>query len=92
MFDSPTKHELKDLLERNGWTSRKESAEDFELKNEWSEFNLLAGETQPLLKGTIKDSETNYKILVGLFRKAQARFIAELYDKDNVLIYGDKTN
>jgi hypothetical protein len=90
-FDSPTKHGLKGLLEQHGWTSRKESWEDFELINEWSEFNLHANETKPILTGTIKVPEINYKILLELFRNANAKFIAELYDKDHVLIYNDKT-
>ena len=90
-FDSPTKDGLKRLLEQNGWTSRKESWEDFELTNDWSEFNLLADERQPLLTGTIQKPETNYKILVDIFRKADAKFSAELYDKNKTLIFNDKT-
>lgn len=88
-FSSPTKSELKELLEQNGWTSRKESWEDFELTNEWSEFNLHADESKPLLTGTIRNPEPNYKTLVDLFRKANAKFSSELYDKDNTLIYND---
>ena len=73
-FDSPTKQELKRLLEQNGWASRKESRQDFELTNEWSEFNLLADETKPLLTGTIKDPENNYKALIDLFRNSKLNF------------------
>lgn len=90
-FDSPTKQELKKLLEQNGWISRKESWEDFELTNEWSELSLLAEETNPLLTGTIKNPKTNYKILISLFYKAEAKFTAELYDENKILIFNDKT-
>lgn len=89
-FESPTKLELKEFLENNGWKSRKESWEDFELTNDWCELNLIADETKPLLKGTIKNPNTNYKNLINLLKKSGAKFSAELYDEENVLIYNDK--
>ena len=90
MFDSPTKHELKLLFEQNGWTSRKESWEDFELTNEWSELVLFAEEAKPLLEGTINNPEINYKTMIDLLCKAGAKFSAELYDENKVLLYSDK--
>lgn len=89
-FESPTKQKLKELLEQNGWKSRKESWNDFELTNDWCELNLIADETKPLLKGTIKDPKTNYKNLIEFLRQSGAKFSAELYDEKNVLIYNDK--
>jgi hypothetical protein len=88
-FYSPTKNEIKNLLTENGWKIRKESWGDFECSNEWSEFNLLGDENNPILKGTILNSETNYKILVQFLNTINARFQSELYDEDNFLLHQD---
>nr|WP_294937204.1 hypothetical protein [uncultured Flavobacterium sp.] len=85
----PTKNEVKKLLEQNGWKTRKESWEDFECTNEWSELNLLADENNPILKGILLNPEINYKKMVQLLYYFGAKFQAELYDEDNVLLYQD---
>ena len=78
------------LLETNGWTIRKESWADFECTNEWSNLHLVADESAPLLNGAIADPETNYPKLVEMFYNIQAKFQAELYDKEKVMLRCDK--
>src|ERR1700741_5424761 len=89
-FNSPTKTELRLFLEQNGWVIRKESWSDFECTNDWSELYLHADETNPLLNGAIANSETNYQKLVDLFYSIGAKFQAELYDKDKIMLKSDK--
>ena len=91
VFDLPSKNALKQLLEENGWACRKESWKDFELKNEWSELSLIGEEVNPILTGTIKQSEINYKNLIAFFYGINAKFSAELYNEKKDLIYIDKT-
>ncbi|MBL7934528.1 MAG: hypothetical protein JNM51_01815 [Bacteroidia bacterium] len=89
-FNSPTKTELRIFLEQNGWTIRKESWNDFECTNDWSELYLHADEINPLLNGAIANSKINYQKLVDLFCGINAKFQAELYDKDKILLKSDK--
>ncbi len=89
-FNSPTKAELKIFLEQNGWVTRKESWNDFECANDWSELYLHGDDINPLLNGTIANSETNYQKLIDLFCSINAKFQTELYDKDKTLLKSDK--
>ncbi|MDI9312067.1 MAG: hypothetical protein QM535_17770 [Limnohabitans sp.] len=88
-FISPTKTELKELFEKNGWKIRKESWEDFEFTNEWSELNLIRDENNPILKGTILNPEINYKTLFELLCNLGAKFQSELYDENSLLLRQD---
>lgn len=90
-FDNKSPKELKELLERNGWKSRKESWEDFELYNQWSELNLLKDNNNSLLKGSIKTNE-NYETLLDIFRKESVKFLAELYDENGELITSESND
>lgn len=89
-FTNVTKTKLRVLLETNGWTIRKESWDDFECRNEWSELHLVSEENNPLLNGAIADPETNYQKLIEMFHNIQAKFQAELYDKEQVMLRCDK--
>jgi hypothetical protein len=57
-FTNVTKTQLKVLLETNGWIIRKESWNDFECTNEWSELHLVAEECNPLLNGLIANGNS----------------------------------
>jgi len=90
-FNSPTKTELKELLEKNGWKIRMESWTDFECSNDWGEMNLVGDEFNSLLKGTIMNPKVNYKKLIALFESIDAKFQAELYNENQTILYQDKT-
>jgi hypothetical protein len=90
-FINPTKTELKEFLERNGWKIRLESWNDFEVTNSWAELNLLGEETSALLKGTIINPKINYKKMIALFESIDAKFQAELYNEDESILFQDKT-
>lgn len=89
-FTNVTKTELRDLLESNGWKIRKESWDDYECINEWSELHLINEENNPLLNGVIANPETNYQILIDMFHLIQANFQTEFYDNEQVMLRCDK--
>lgn len=90
-FSSPTKTELKQLLETNGWKIRKESWKDFECRNDWAEMNLFGDENNALFKGMIMNPEENYKKILTLFGSFEAKFQAELYNEDGSVLYEDRS-
>lgn len=85
-FTNVTKTKIRVILESTEWTIRKESWNDFEFVNEWSELHLASEESSPILSGVITDPETNFQKLIDVFKNFQVNFQAELYDKEQVIV------
>lgn len=89
-FVSPTKTEIKKLLEQNGWKIRKQSLDDFECSNDWAELNLVAYRTYTLLNGSIANPNKNFNILLDIFKAINCKFQMELYDENQNIVLENK--
>ena len=56
-FNNLTKEYIKEIFEKEAWSSRKVSWSDYELLNSWSQLILEGENNSPLLNGVIKDCQ-----------------------------------
>ena len=86
IIESPSKIEIKNRFYNDSWKIRKESFYDFEIANEWAELNLIGENSNLILTGMISNPDVNYKVLINFMTEIDAKFTAELYDKNNLLL------
>ena len=85
-FTDIKKTNIKNLLERNDWTSRKSNFTDFELGNSWTELILEGKDNEPLLNGRVAFHKDNIILIDNLFNSLGGQYVYEFYDKDKNLI------
>lgn len=88
-FEDISTIEIFNLLEKNGWTSRKSGANEFEFSDALSELELYPTEDGALLNGRLAKAPDKYSEITKIFRDAGAKFSAELYDESNTLLTSD---
>ena len=90
-FKGVSKGTVKEVLEKNGWTSRNCSWTDYELTNNWSELVLEGDDGEPLLNGAVVYVDKSIEILDEIFKTLGGYFAYEFYD-DNKNLLLEKRN
>lgn len=85
-FTGVSKGKVKDVLEKNGWSSRNCSWTDYELTNDWSELVLEGDAEEPLLNGSVVFVDKNIEVLDRVFKTLGGYFVYEFYDDDKNLV------
>lgn len=91
LFKDVSKGKVKEVLEKNGWSSRNCSWTDYELTNDWSELVLEGDDDEPLLNGAIVFVDKSIEILDKTFKTLGGYFVYEFYD-DNKSLFLEKRN
>ncbi len=84
-----SKYEIALFFYNNGWNIRKSSFYDFEIENEWAEFEINGENNKPLLKGMIDINYFNH--LIEELNLLEIKYSLELYNDKQELIKEIKT-
>lgn len=89
-LNNTTAASIKKIFEDNGWVSRKCGWTSFELKNDWSAFELDEDKNGALLNGSVDFNPTNVATLDKLFARMANSFAYEFYDEEDNLVFEKK--
>jgi len=79
------KEDINYIFQKQGWTIRKSSMKDFEIKNSWTELVLQSDKESLLLHGLVAYHPDNVKIIRQLFTSFKCPFKFEFYDNDQIV-------
>jgi hypothetical protein len=85
-FRGVSKVKVKEVLEKNGWSSRNCSWTDYELTNDWSELVLEGDDEEPLLNGAVVYIDKSIETLDKIFKTLGGYFIYEFNDDNKNLV------
>lgn len=86
-FYNVSKTKIKDIFELNNWTCRKESWNDFEFRNSWTELILEGEDNKPLLNGMVAYHQDNLQALNKIFNSLEVQYRYEFYDEKKNVIF-----
>ena len=80
-----TKEDINYLFQKNGWTIRKSSMQEYKLHNSWTSLVLESGNEELLLHGHVAYHSSNTKIVRHLFNSMECAYKFEFYDNDQIV-------
>jgi len=89
IFDIESKRILADMFGANGWSVRKSTWTDFEIRTEWSQIVIENEDQNPLINGVI--DPTMFDSFCLLLDSLKIKYSIELYDNQGRLIKEEKS-
>jgi hypothetical protein len=84
IFDIESKKILADMFEANGWSIRKSTWTDFEIRTDWGEIVIENEDQNPFINGAIDPTMfDNFRLLLDFLK---IKYSIEFYDDQGTLI------
>jgi len=90
-FKAASKDQIREAFISYGWQCRKESWEDFELTNDWSELVLHGNVNEPLIAGAVIFNPANVEKLEAILTNIDGQYQFEFYDEQKSLLLERKS-